>query len=143
MPKGIFPYTPMASAWAPWSESPPGEWKNFCASGGKYPKRKIDDQIRAEVEHPLANPEAMAAGSGVLTRVITNDSFAGRRQTLAAVEEEAILAGKTQKENEEKQTLIKVKGLMQAQKKGVAAMVDANANAKQVAGEMKRMVMPK
>ena len=85
----------------------------------------------------------MAAGSGVLTRVITNDSFAGRRQTLAAVEEEAILAGKTQKENEEKQTLIKVKGLMQAQKKGVAAMVDANANAKQVAGEMKRMVMPK
>lgn len=145
MPEGwIFPYILMACAWPPWSNNTPGAWKNLCASGGKVAKRKLEDQIKIEAENPLASPEAMAVGSPVgsraLTRVNSDGQPSSRRKSLAAVKEEAALAGKAHKENKDKENMAMAKESMETQKEGVAAMMDANDNARKIAGEMKRMV---
>ena len=133
----------MACAWPPWSNNTPGEWKNICASAGKAAKRKLEDQIQIEAENPLASPEAMAVGSPVGSRAITRVSSDGqpssRRKSLAAVKEEAALAGKAHKEKIDKENMAMAKECMETQKEGVAAMMEANANAR-VASEIKRMV---
>ena len=137
MPEGwIYPYILMAHAWSPWGGKTPGEWKHLCASGGKAGKRKMQDQIKVDGDDVLASPEAMAAGSGALTRVNENDDPSSRRQNKAKVKAEATLA----KADKEKENMVMAKESMGIQKEGVAAMVVANANAKQIAGDMHRMV---
>ena len=145
MPEGwIFPYVLMACAWPPWSNNTPGEWTNLCASAGKAAKRKLEDQIKIEAENPLASPEAMAVGSPdgsrALTRVNSDNVPSSRRKSLAAVKEEAALAGKAHKENKDRENMAMAKESMETQKEGVAAMMDANDNARKIAGEMKRVV---
>lgn len=73
-------------------------------------------------------------GSRALTRVNSDNVPSSRRKSLAAVKEEAALAGKAHKENKDKENMAMAKESMETQKESVAAMMDANDNARKSGG---------